>query len=290
MDDGGREVARARHCRNEIIITSAAMNSMTPKLVVEGLTHYYPDEYTGESVHALEDINLELYEGELVSVVGPSGCGKSTLLNILAGLLPYKIGTASVDGNVIHGPGPDRGVVFQEHAILPWRTVAKNIGHGLEIRKVPQAEREKRVQEFIDLVGLTGFEEKFPHELSGGMKQRCQVARTLCSDPVVMLMDEPFAAVDAQTRITLQEELNRIAMATHKTILFITHSVEEAAFLADRCLVFSARPGRLKEIVEIGIPREQRNWTNMNDNAIFIAARDRILASVREEVSIAVEE
>ena len=266
------------------------MNAMTAKLVVEGLSHHYPDEYTGESVHALEDINLELYEGELVSVVGPSGCGKSTLLNILAGLLPYKVGTASVDGNIIDGPGPDRGVVFQEHAILPWRTVAKNIGHGLEIRGVQKAERDRRVQDFIDLVGLTGFEDKYPHELSGGMKQRCQVARTLCSDPVVMLMDEPFAAVDAQTRITLQEELNRIAQATQKTILFITHSVDEAAFLADRCLVFSARPGQLKEIVEINIPREKRIWADMNNDPDFIAARDRILKSVREEVSVAKEE
>lgn len=266
------------------------MNAMTAKLVVEGLCHHYPDEYTGESVHALEDINLELYEGELVSVVGPSGCGKSTLLNILAGLLPYKVGTASVDGNVIEGPGPDRGVVFQEHAILPWRTVSRNIGHGLEIRNVPAREREIRVQEFINLVGLTGFEDKYPHELSGGMKQRCQVARTLCADPVVMLMDEPFAAVDAQTRITLQEELNRIAMATKKTILFITHSVDEAAFLADRCFVFSARPGRLKEIVEIGIPRADRIWSNMNTNPDFIEARDRIMRLVREEVSVATEE
>jgi NitT/TauT family transport system ATP-binding protein len=241
-------------------------------------------------VHALENINLELYEGELVSVVGPSGCGKSTLLNILAGLLPYNIGVASVDGEVISGPGPDRGVVFQEHAILPWRTVARNIGHGLEIKKVPEVERNKKVQEFVNLVGLTGFEDKYPHELSGGMKQRCQVARTLCADPVVMLMDEPFAAVDAQTRITLQEELNRIAMATKKTILFITHAVDEAAFLGDRCIVFSARPGQLKEIVKIDIPREKRIWADMNTNDIFIKARDKILASVREEVSVAVEE
>ena len=266
------------------------MNKLNPKLIVEGLSHHYPDEYTGESVHALENINLELYEGELVSVVGPSGCGKSTLLNILAGLLPYNIGVASVDGEVISGPGPDRGVVFQEHAILPWRTVARNIGHGLEIKKVPEVERNKKVQEFVNLVGLTGFEDKYPHELSGGMKQRCQVARTLCADPVVMLMDEPFAAVDAQTRITLQEELNRIAMATKKTILFITHAVDEAAFLGDRCIVFSARPGQLKEIVKIDIPREKRIWADMNTNDIFITARDKILTSVREEVSVAVEE
>ena len=266
------------------------MSSVSPKLTVEGLSHHYPDEYTGESVHALENINIELFEGELVSVVGPSGCGKSTLLNILAGLLPYKIGTVSIDGEVIKGPGPDRGVVFQEHAILPWRTVAKNIGHGLEIKKVSEEERTRRVQEFVNLVGLTGFEDKYPHELSGGMKQRCQVARTLCADPVVMLMDEPFAAVDAQTRITLQEELNRVAMATKKTILFITHAVDEAAFLGDRCLVFSARPGRLKEIVEINIPREKRNWAYMNDDNTFKAARDRILKSVREEVLVATEE
>ena len=155
---------------------------------------------------------------------------------------------------------------------------------------MPQAEREKRVQEFVNLVGLTGFEDKYPHELSGGMKQRCQVARTLCADPVVMLMDEPFAAVDAQTRITLQEELNRIAMATKKTILFITHAVDEAAFLGDRCLVFSARPGRIKEIVKIDIPREKRIWADLINDPIFLAARDRILKLVREEVSLATEE
>ena len=160
----------------------------------------------------------------------------------------------------------------------------------MEIKKISQSEIDQRVQEFIDLVGLTGFEDKYPHELSVGMKQRCLVARTLCADPVVMLMDEPFAAVDAQTRITLQEELNRIAMATKKTILFITHAVDEAAFLGDRCLVFSARPGRLKEIVEIKIPREKRIWSDMNQDKEFISARDRILQAVREEVLVAVEE
>ncbi|MCH8076383.1 MAG: ABC transporter ATP-binding protein [SAR324 cluster bacterium] len=262
---------------------------MPAKLVVTDLTHHYPDEYTGESVHALEKINLEVNEGELVTVVGPSGCGKSTLLNILAGLLPYREGNASMDGVKILGPSSERGVVFQEQAILPWRSVAKNIGHGLELKGVPRGEREKRVSEFIKLVGLVGFEDKFPHELSGGMKQRCAVARTLCADPAVMLMDEPFAAVDAQTRITLQEELNRIAIATKKTILFITHSVDEAAFLGDRCFVFTARPGRLREIVIIDIPREKRIWADMNNDPRFIEARDKIMRLVREEVLVSNE-
>ncbi|MGI9479400.1 MAG: ABC transporter ATP-binding protein [Hyphomicrobiaceae bacterium] len=263
---------------------------MTHKLIVDDLSHHYPDEYTGETVHALDHVSFDVQEGEFVAIVGPSGCGKSTLLNILAGLLPYRDGSAMVDGKTIVGPGPDRGVVFQEHAILPWRTVARNIGHGLEIRGLPKAERTKRVAEFVQLVGLTGFEDKYPHELSGGMKQRCAVARTLCADPVIMLMDEPFAAVDAQTRITLQEELIRISLATKKTILFITHSVDEAAFLADRCFVFSARPGRLKQIVDIGVPRSERTWNAMNGNALYVAARDEILRLVREEVSVAVEE
>jgi NitT/TauT family transport system ATP-binding protein len=257
---------------------------MVAKLTVEGLTHRYPDEYTGESVHALDNINLEIQDGEFIAVVGPSGCGKSTLLNILAGLLPHREGVVKVDGTPVSGPGPDRGVVFQEHAILPWRTVSRNIGHGLELQGMAKAERQKRVADFVDMVGLSGFEDKYPHELSGGMKQRCAVARTLCADPVVMLMDEPFAAVDAQTRITLQEELNRIAMATKKTILFITHAVDEAAFLADRCIVFSRRPGRIKETVEIDIPREERVWSTLVSDPRFTTARDRILGLVREEV------
>jgi NitT/TauT family transport system ATP-binding protein len=258
---------------------------MTAKLIVEGLSHHYPDEYTGIEVHALDDINLEVKEGEFVAVVGPSGCGKTTLLNILAGLLPYKVGSAYVDGVRIEGPGPDRGVVFQEHAILPWRSVARNIGHGLEIRGVPEAERDSRVSEYISLVGLEGFEDRYPHELSGGMKQRVAVARTLCADPEVMLMDEPFAAVDAQTRITLQEEINRIAIATKKTTMFITHAVDEAAFLGDRCFVMSRRPGKLKAIVDINIPREKRIWRDMLADEEFVAARDNILNLVREEVT-----
>ncbi|MGH7335394.1 MAG: ABC transporter ATP-binding protein [Candidatus Rokuibacteriota bacterium] len=259
---------------------------MPPKLVVRDLSHHYPDEYTGEDVHALERVSLDVAEGELAAVVGPSGCGKTTLLNILAGLLPYRQGAVQVDGLAVKGPGPDRGVVFQEHAILPWRTVARNIGHGLEIQGTARPARERKVREFIELVGLTGFEDRYPHELSGGMKQRVALARTLCANPVIMLMDEPFAAVDAQTRITLQEELNRIAMATRKTILFVTHNVDEAAFLADRCFIFTRRPGTLKATVAIDIPRAGRIWKDLLSDAAFTRPRDEILALVRAEVRV----
>ena len=189
-----------------------------------------------------------------------------------------------VDGVPVKGPGPDRGVVFQEHAILPWRTVERNIGHGLEIQGVPRAERQRRVREFVELVGLTGFEQRYPHELSGGMKQRVALARTLCANPVIMLMDEPFAAVDAQTRITLQEELNRIAIATRKTIVFITHNVDEAAVLGDRCFIFTRRPGRLKATVSIDIPRDRRVWKDLVSDPKFTRPRDEILELVRAEV------
>ena len=227
-----------------------------------------------------------MYDGEFAAVVGPSGCGKTTLLNILAGLLPYRHGTVQVDGVPVKGPGSDRGVVFQEHAILPWRTVARNIGHGLELQGVPRQERRRRVREFVELVGLTGFEERYPHELSGGMKQCVALARTLCANPVIMLMDEPFAAVDAQTRITLQEELNRIAIATRKTILLVTHNVDEAAFLGDRCFVFTRRPGRLKATVTIHIPRDRRIWKEVVADPAFTARRDEILELVRAEVRV----
>ncbi|MGH7307558.1 MAG: ABC transporter ATP-binding protein [Candidatus Rokuibacteriota bacterium] len=259
---------------------------MPAKLIVRDLTHHYPNEYTGEDIHALERLSLDVHEGELAAVVGPSGCGKTTLLNILAGLLPCRHGVVQVDGVPVKGPGPDRGVVFQEHAILPWRTVARNIGHGLEIQGVPRPERERKVREFVDLVGLAGFEDSYPHELSGGMKQRVALARTLCANPVIMLMDEPFAAVDAQTRITLQEELNRIAIATRKTIVFITHNVDEATFLADRCFILTRRPGSLKATVTIDIPRGRRVWRELVSDPAFTGPRDEILHLVRAEVRV----
>ena len=257
---------------------------MDAKIVVLDLVHEYNDQYTGQRIRALDGLSLDVGDGEFLAVVGPSGCGKTTLLNILAGLVRPTAGTIRVDGHEVKGPGPDRGVVFQELAILPWRTVARNIGHGLEIQGVERRERERRVRQFIELVGLEGFDHRYPHELSGGMKQRVALARTLAANPVVMLMDEPFTAVDAQTRITLQEELNRIAIATRKTILFITHNVEEAAFLGDRCCVLTRRPGRLKRVVKIPIPRERRVWESLGTDPEFTALREEVLNLVREEV------
>ncbi len=257
---------------------------MTAKIAIHGLGHEYLNPFTGERVEALAGVDLEVRAGEFVAVVGPSGCGKSTLLSIVAGLLQPTRGAVLLDGRPVTGPGPDRGVVFQEFAILPWRTVERNIGHGLEIRGVAKTERAAAVRRFVELVGLQGFERKYPHELSGGMKQRVAVARTLAADPQVMLMDEPFASVDAQTRITLQEELNGIAVATGKTIVFVTHNVEEAVFLGDRCCVLSRRPGRVKAEVPIPIARGRRTWTLLASDGEFGALRETVLRLVREEV------
>ena len=257
---------------------------MEAKVAVVLLRHEYVDSYTGEYVLALDGLSLDVDEGEFLTVVGPSGCGKSTFLHIVAGLIQPTSGRILLDGRPVRGPGADRGMVFQEFAILPWRTVESNIGHGLEIRGVPKAQRLATVAKFIDLVNLSGFERKYPHELSGGMKQRVAVARTLAANPEVMLMDEPFAAVDAQTRISLQEELISIGLATRKTIIFVTHSVEEAVFLGDRVVILSRRPGKVKEIVPVNVDRPGRNWAGMSKNPEYEAKRGHVLNSVREEV------
>jgi len=256
---------------------------MSARLTVDDLSHWFIDEQSGNTVQALDRINLAIEPGEFCTVVGPSGCGKTTLLKILAGFIEPGRGQASVNGEAITKPGPDRGVVFQELAILPWRNVHRNISHGLEIQKVPKAERERRVAELIELVGLTGFEDHHPHQLSGGMRQRVAVARTWASDPEVILMDEPFAAVDAMTRHTLQEELNRITVETAKTVFFITHSVEEAVFLGDRVIAMSARPGRVKAEVTVPVPRSERTWESMSGDPALAACVEEVLGLVRGE-------
>jgi NitT/TauT family transport system ATP-binding protein len=208
-----------------------------------------------EEFVALEDFSLEIDDGEFVVIVGPSGCGKSTLLDIVSGLVKPAAGEIYIDGNAIAGPALDRGFIMQGYALFPWRTVQKNVEYGLEVKRIRKKERRPICRKFIDLVGLNGFETRYPNELSGGMRQRVAIARALAYDPEVLLMDEPFAAVDAQTRETLQEELLGIWGKTKKTIIFITHSIEEAVLLADRVVVMTPNPGRIKKIIKIDLPR-----------------------------------
>lgn len=231
------------------------------KIVIRdiGRTFHLKRNGSARDFIALSEINLEVRKGEFLAVVGPSGCGKSTLLDILAGLAQPTTGAVYIDGKRITGPALDRGIVLQGYALFPWRTVRQNVEYGLEIKKVPKGERKSISSRFIALVGLQGFEDRFSYELSGGMKQRVAIARALAYDPEVLLMDEPFAAVDAQTRETLQEELLRIWEATQKTIVFVTHSIEEAVFLADRIAVLSANPGTLRDVVPVDLPRPRHN-------------------------------
>ena len=261
-------------------MAGATTNGAT-KIEVQNLQHTYFDVQAGTRVHAIDNLNVAVRDGELMCVLGPSGCGKSTLLYIIAGLIRPTGGLITVGGAPVRGPGPDRGMVFQEYALLPWKNVHDNIALGLSIQRVPGREREERIAQIVDLAGLGGFEKKFPHELSGGMKQRVAVARTLVTKPKVMLMDEPFAAVDAQTRMTLQEEVVRIWQATGQTIMFVTHSVEEAVFLASRVAILSRRPAHLKEIVDIKLPRELRRRAPDRE---YAETSEHILQSVRSEV------
>jgi NitT/TauT family transport system ATP-binding protein len=208
-----------------------------------------------EDFVALEDFSLEIDDGEFVAIVGPSGCGKSTLLDIVSGLVKPASGEIHIDGKRVTGPALDRGFVMQGYALFPWRTTRRNVEYGLEVKRVRKKARGEICQRFIELVGLNGFEDRYPNELSGGMRQRVAIARALAYDPEVLLMDEPFAAVDAQTRETLQEELIRIWEKTKKTIIFITHSIEEAVLLADRVVVMTSSPGRIKKILKIDLHR-----------------------------------
>lgn len=253
---------------------------MSDGLVIRDLGKTYFDLYTGQHVAAVEGVSLEIRNGEFVSILGPSGCGKTTLLNIIAGFIAPTRGEILLNGRRIQGPGPDRGVVFQTFALFPWKTVLDNVGFGLKMRGMPKVERDRIAREYITLVGLTGFEDRYPHELSGGMQQRVGVARVLANNPELLLMDEPFASVDAQTRMTLQEELTRIWEDRRPTILFITHDVEEAVFLANRVIVLSARPGRIRETIDVPLSRP-RSWHRLVEDAGFKSLVARILSLVR---------
>jgi len=259
------------------------------KIVVDDLALDYVNPETGASHRAVDGLDLEVAASEFLCVVGPSGCGKSTLLSAIAGFLRPTQGCIVMDGRPITGPGAERGVVFQEYALLPWMTVLDNAALGLKLRGMPKKERYAQARRFLTLANLHGVEHKYPHELSGGMKQRVAVARTLANAPEVMLMDEPFAAVDAQTRMVLQEELGRISLRSRLTVIFITHSVEEAIFLGDRVAVMSPGPGRVRTIVDVPFARDARTWTALNADRTFNAMRERLLDLVRAPSADAVE-
>ena len=259
--------------------------SASSKIVVSGLALDYVNPETGVGHRAVEGLDLTIASHEFLCVVGPSGCGKSTLLAAIAGFLRPTSGSITMDGHAVAGPSAERGVVFQEYALLPWMTVLDNAALGLKLRGMAKKDRYEEARRFLALANLRGVEHKYPHELSGGMKQRVAVARTLANSPQLMLMDEPFAAVDAQTRMVLQEELVRIVRSAKITTLFITHSVEEAIFLGDRVAVMTPGPGRIRAVLDIPFAKEARTWSGLNADARFGALRDHLLDLVRTPVS-----
>lgn len=247
-------------------------------LTLRKLSKTYFDPYAGAHVTAVQDVSLEVREGEFVSIVGPSGCGKTTLLNMIAGFVPITSGEVLLDGRAIEGPGADRGVVFQSFALFPWKTVLENVAFGPRMRGLPKAECETIAREYLGIVGLAHVAARYPAELSGGMQQRVGVVRALANNPAVLLMDEPFASVDAQTRMTLQEELTRIWMERRPTIVFITHDVEEAVFLANRVVALSK--GRVLREIDVPLPRP-RVWDRLIEDAAFKGLSREVLNLVR---------
>ena len=253
------------------------------QIVIDRVSHVYRPP-RGRAVTALDDVSLAVRDREFVALLGPSGCGKSTLLYLVGGFLPVEQGAVLVEGRPIAGPGPDRGIVFQHFALFPWKTVLQNVLYGLEKLGVSREERTRRAREFIELVGLGGFEDSYPSQLSGGMKQRAAIARTLAIDPHILLMDEPFGALDAQTRSLMQAELLRIWQGSRKTVIFVTHDVHEAVFLAERIAVMSARPGRIKEIVETSFDKDDPGLAR---SPAFVETVDHVWNLVRGEALLA---
>lgn len=258
-------------------IGKLSINNKNTKISVENISKTFFIRQSKakklEKFVALQDLSLNVRESEFVTIVGPSGCGKSTFLDIAAGLTSPNSGKIFIDGKEVKGPSLNRGIVLQGYALFPWRTVRKNVEFGLEVQHIPERKRHEISQRFIELVDLKGFENRYPYELSGGMKQRVAIARALAYDPEVLLMDEPFAALDAQTREVLQDELLRIWGETQKTIIFVTHSIDEAIYLADRVVVLSTNPGMLKEIVDIRLRRPRDGVRSIPDFGII---RERI--------------
>jgi len=252
---------------------------MNLKIRAQGVEKHFPATPFTASVHALKEINMEIQEGEFAALIGPSGCGKSTFLYIVAGFEKATAGSIYLDGKKITKPGPDRGIVFQEYVLFPWRNVMENINFGLEIQKVEKPEIERRCQELLEITGLKGFERAYPHTLSGGMQQRVAIARALAYNPEVMLMDEPFGSLDAQTKLRLIDDFVRIWETHRKTVLFVTHSVEEALLLADKVYLFSSRPSVIKSVMTVDLPRP-RDITDPR----FVQLQAQTLKSLGEEV------
>ena len=237
----------------------------------------------GETFTALGDVSLELADNEFVTIVGPSGCGKTTLMNILAGLETPTSGRALLDGRPVTGPGPERGVIFQQYALFPWLTVRKNVEFGLKTKGVPRDERRRIAEHFIDLVGLSRFADALPKTLSGGMKQRVAIARAYAVNPSILLMDEPFGAVDALTRVRLQDQLLATWSQEKRTVVFITHDVDEAVFLANRVVVMAARPGRIVEVIDVDLPYPRNDELRLSP--AFTALRNRVWNAVYHQES-----
>jgi NitT/TauT family transport system ATP-binding protein len=249
-----------------------------PKIQIQRVSRAFG--VPGRMAPALAEVDLDVAEREFVCILGPSGCGKSTLLNIVAGFLAPTTGAVLVDGRVVTGPGSERGVVFQEYALFPWLTVTGNVEFGPRLRAQSAAECRRAVDRYLDLVGLRAHADKFPAQLSGGMKQRVAIARALANEPAIVLMDEPFGALDAQTRETLQDELSRIQRVEHKTILFVTHSIREAVYLADRVVVMTSAPGRIKQVFAIKLPEVRDRFAPE-----FTHYESEITRVVKEEVA-----
>jgi NitT/TauT family transport system ATP-binding protein len=252
------------------------------KLEIEQLSKRYWREKLDREVIALDNINISVNDGEFLTVVGPSGCGKTTMLNIIAGLVPYEEGSVRIAGRKVNGPGADRAVVFQHSSLLPWRSVAGNVRYGMELQhRFDKDKMGQRTDYFIKLVGLAGFEKHYSSELSGGMQQRVNLARALAADPEILLMDEPFAALDAQTREFMQTELLKIWSEAKKTVVFITHQINEAVYLGDRVVVMSPRPGRIKDVFRIPFPRPRT--LHLKRDPQFLELEDAIWQLVEEK-------
>ena len=257
---------------------------MRPKLEAVDITVRYENPRTGVTTLALERVSVAVQPGEFLCMVGPSGCGKTTFLYCLDGLLPLTSGQILLDSEPIAGPGRDRAVVFQSPSLLPWRTVLRNVTYGLELQGTPPRRAIERAREMITLVGLGGFEQYHPSELSGGMQQRVNLARALVMEAEVILLDEPFAALDAQTREFMQAELMRIWQETRRTAIFITHQINEAIYLADRVVVMSARPGRVKSVLPVAFPRPRK--LSIKRTPAFLELEDQIWSLIEEEVRL----